>query len=71
MKQIKTIKGLVLEQCRREGKKKQIDIAQMKEATGVLSDIYYEQIEQGYSIDSILYINGQKRAKKKAKPCRK
>lgn len=71
MKQIKTIKGLALELCRREKKKKQVDIAQMSETLGHLSDIYYEQINIGYSFVDLFYNNGLKRSKKKAKLCRK
>ena len=71
MKQIKTIKGLAKELCLREGKKKQVNIAQMSETLGHLSDITYEQIQLGYSIATILYKNSKKRAKKKAKSCRK
>lgn len=71
MKQIKTIKGLALELCRREKKKKQVDIAQMSETLGHLSDITYEQIQLGYSIATILYKNSKRRSKKKAKKCQK
>lgn len=72
MKQIKTIKGLTLELCRREGKKKQVDIAQMSELLGHLSDIYFQSRNMPYpNITYVLYINGLKRAKKKAKSCRK
>ena len=70
MKQIKTIKALALELCRREKKKKQVDIAQMSELLGVISDMVY-----ACGIDdfwSLFYCNGQKRAKKKAKKvCKK
>jgi len=76
MKQIKTIKGLALELCRREKKKKQVNIAQMSETLGHLSDILFENEEfmfDNYAFDvvEVLHINGIKRAKKKAKPCRK
>lgn len=72
MKQIKTIKGLAKELCLREGKKRQIDIANMTEALANQSDIVVEQMKK-YRIDigGIIYLNGLKRAKKKAKPCRK
>lgn len=71
MKQIKTIKGLAKELCRREGKKKQVNIAQMSETLGHLSDICFADKNEYYSIVGILYHNGFKRAKKKAKSCRK
>lgn len=72
MKQIKTIKGLTLELCRREKKKKQVDIAQMSETIGHLSDIYFQCRNMPYpNISFVLYTNGEKRAKRKAKPCRK
>jgi hypothetical protein len=69
MKQIKTIKGLALELCRREKKKKQVDIAQMSEVLGVISDmVYMSKIDDFWSL---FYDNGLKRAKKKAKSCKK
>jgi len=72
MKQIKTIKGLAIELCKREKKKKQVDIAQMSETLGHLSDIYFENRNKPLPhIGYILFNNGLKRAKKKAKPCRK
>jgi hypothetical protein len=42
MKQIKTIKALAKELCKRESGKKQVDIAQMTEILGRLSDILFE-----------------------------
>lgn len=72
MKQIKTIKALALELCRREKKKKQVDIAQMSETIGHLSDLLAaERSGMESKIFTCLYINGLKRAKKKAKSCRK
>lgn len=69
MKQIKTIKALALELTRREGKKKQVNIAQMSETLGHLSDIVYQcKIEYFWTL---FYNNGLKRAKKKAKSCKK
>lgn len=38
-----TLKSLTRELCRREGKKKQVDIAQMSETLRNLFDIAYEQ----------------------------
>lgn len=71
MKQIKTIKGLASAIAKREGKKVQVNIAQINEILGVLSDIFYEDIYYKLSPEDILFENGKKRAKKKAKPCRK
>ncbi len=68
MKQIKTIKGLAKELCARERKKKQVDIAQMSEVLGNLSDIVKIH---GLDIYFILSRNGFERAKKRAKQCRK
>jgi hypothetical protein len=74
MKKIKTVKALALELCKREGKKKQVDIAQMSEIVGHLSDIFYEEylsnIEKprGQAFSELLHValsNGQKRAYKK------
>lgn len=66
MKQIKTIKGLASAIAKREGKKVQVNIAQINEILSVLSDIFFEHNGGAW----ILYNNGLKRAKKKAKPCR-
>jgi len=44
MKQIKTIKGLASAIAKREGKKVQVNIAQINEILGVLSDIFYEDV---------------------------
>lgn len=55
-----TIRKLALELCRREGRKRQVDIAQMREVLGHLSDMVY-----GTSWSAIfvaLIKNGQKRA---------
>lgn len=38
------IKKLVKELCRREGKKKQVDVAQMTEVVGHLSDILFSEV---------------------------
>jgi hypothetical protein len=45
MRKIKGIKTLALEICAREGKKKQVDIAQVMEILGVMSDILNEQYQ--------------------------
>lgn len=67
-----TINKIVLELCKREGLKKKIDIAQMREIVGHLSDMIYEDFEGnivGCSLRNffVLFANGRKRAKKKAK----
>lgn len=69
MKQIKTIKGLASAIAKREGKKVQVNIAQINEILGVLSDLFYSGNISGMLV--MLFENGQKRAKNKAKPCRK
>lgn len=72
MKQIKTIKGLASAIAKSEGKKVQVNIAQINEIIGVISDIYWENNESfDPLLSDALIANGYKRAKKKAKPCRK
>ena len=77
-----TINKLVQELAKREGLKKQVDIAQMKEIVGHLSDMVYAElydlnspfvsmINDMPTITSALYRNGEKRAKKKAKKKKK
>jgi hypothetical protein len=60
---MRTIKALAKELAKREGKKKQVDIAQLTEVLGHLSDMVYEDCK---AMD-ILFNNGEKRAKKKSK----
>ncbi len=60
---MKTIKALAKELCSREGLKKQVDIAQIAEILGHLSDMVFEDCK---AMD-ILFNNGMRRAKKKAK----
>lgn len=64
MKPIKTIKALAKEICKREGKKKQVDIAQVSEILGVLSDIVYDDF---YHTLGLLFWNGHRRWKKRKK----
>lgn len=71
MKQIKTIKGLALELTKREGKKKQVNIAQMSETLSVLSDMVFSSAGWENDCIELLYRNGKRRAKKKAKSCKK
>ncbi len=65
-------KELVLELCKREKKRKQINIAQMTETVGHLADIFGEMSHLQFTIVTVelgkLYI---KRAIKKAKAKKK
>jgi hypothetical protein len=63
---MKTITDLAVELCKREGLKKQVDVAQMKEILGHLADIFYEGPHPAL-ICTMLCQCGGKRAKKKAK----
>lgn len=60
---MKTIKALAKELAKREGKRKQVDIAQISEILGHLSDI----LTENPSVWTLIVANGIKRAKKKAK----
>lgn len=61
-----TIAKLAKELCKREGLKKQIDIAQMTELLGHVSDILYaEPLLNKMDILMMFYKNGKKRATKK------
>lgn len=66
-----TIKQLAKELAKREGLKKQVDIAQIQELLGHLSDILFEEFERDGDIlgetSDCLYDNGAKRAKKRKK----
>lgn len=74
-----TIKQLAKELCKREGKRKQVDIAQMTEVLGRLADIFSSEWGEKWEIDFKIsgideehsYLSlaklGEKRAKKKAK----
>ena len=66
---MKTVKGLTLLLCKREGKKKQVDIAQMSETMGHLSDISYELFcrTKMVNVGILLVQNGRRRALRKAK----
>lgn len=72
MKQIKTIKALASAIAKTEGKKSQARIGDIREILSVLSDLLVEERSGMESkIFTCLYINGLKRAKKKAKSCKK
>ena len=62
MKKITTIKELVLELTKHEALKRQVDVAQMSEIIGRLSDLAYHRKFQ--RIAGLLKDNGKKRAKK-------
>ncbi len=64
-----TILKLRKELAKREGLKKQVDIAQLSEVLGHLSDMIWEQAgpQEEHEIYWTLSYNGWKRAKKKAK----
>lgn len=62
------VKKLILEICKREKLKKQVDIAQVTEIVGHLSDLFWEAVEED---DTCFWTElgelGEKRAKAKAK----
>lgn len=66
-----TIRKLAKLIAEREGKKRQVDIAQISEILDVLSDLSYEDLCKKVVGDSdiwiLLLINGEKRAKRKGK----
>lgn len=65
-----TIKKLIKELCKREGLKKQVDIAQVTEIVGHLAEIVFEECEVSPGSIKVLeelVMLGQKRAKKKEK----
>jgi hypothetical protein len=70
---MKTIKAVVQELSRREGLKKQVDIAQISELVGHLSDMSVENAEPQADgsimcdLFEALIKNGVRRKKKKAK----
>lgn len=61
-----TINKLVKELCKREGLKKQVDIAQIKEIVGHLAEILCDG-EEGCELSNALFQLGEKRAKKRKK----
>lgn len=61
---VNTIKKINLEVAKREGGRKQIDIAQITEIGAQISDIIYES--RGLA-GGVLYRNGERRAKLKRK----
>lgn len=67
MPAINNVSDIAKELAKREGKKKQVNIAQLSEQLGHLSDMIFEQIRSGLRsgdlISQILYKNGSRRAK--------
>lgn len=66
---MKTIRGLVNELVKREGLKKQVEVAQVREIIGHLSDVFNEQFIQTTdgleSLVDLLVDNGTRRAVKR------
>ena len=64
-----TINKLASEIAKREGKKSQARIGDIREIIGVLSDILYEQyvcdMDENADQIAVLLLSGEKRAKKK------
>lgn len=69
MPAINSAKEIANELASREGLKKQVNVAQLTEIVGHLSDMIYQQIRNGAGrgelISQILYKNGSRRAKRK------
>jgi len=65
-----TFKKLCLQLAKKEGLKKEVNIAQMREILSHLCDIIYdERVDQGYSKTLFLLItNGEKRNARKQTP---
>lgn len=67
-----TLHNLAKEICKREGLKKAVDIAQVKEILGIIGDIWYAEVEEAEwpvdrstkATDVMLYLAGEKRAKR-------
>lgn len=72
---METINDVVEELCKREGKKRQVNVAQMAEIVGHLSDMFFEAFSsEDHALPTILILNGNKRAKakkKRRKSCRR
>lgn len=62
-----TIKSLANEIAKREGKKTQARIGEVREILGLLCDMIQEDESPLEGIFKVLFVNGQKRAKKKVK----
>lgn len=70
---MKSIRQVSLEIARREGKKKQVNIAQISEIIGILSDLAWESyLNQDPSLQDLIMTLGEKRAKARGrKKCKK
>jgi hypothetical protein len=69
-----TVKALIKELCKREKLKKQVDIAQVTEIVGHLSDLLWEECKSGVAESKMLgsvLMNGKKREMKKLKKASK
>ena len=67
MKKI-TFKSVCLELCKREKLKKQVDIAQVRELVGHISDIIFEMnVEEVGDLFYVLEVCGERRAKARVK----
>ena len=61
-----TIRKLASIIAKKEGKKHQASIGDIREILGILSDITYDSYNYGYSkVFDVLYLNGYRRSKKK------
>jgi hypothetical protein len=69
MPAINSVKDIAQELAKREGLKKQVNVAQLTEVVAHLSDLIYQQIRMGAGrgelISQVLYKNGSRRAKAK------
>jgi len=59
--EIANLRDLAKEISVREGKKKQLSIAQISEVVSVLSEIFVEQLDFGLKIRDMLVKNGSRR----------
>jgi len=60
---MKSIKGLASQIAKREGKKSQARIGDIREILGIISDIYWASMTPG-DISQMFITNGEKRKKK-------
>ena len=62
-----TLRKLASEIARREGRRSQARIGDIRESLAVLCDIIFEAEEESADLLQMLYDNGKKRAKRKKK----
>lgn len=62
---MKTQKELIAELMRREGKNRQVDVAQMSEIVGHLADIVHEELKKGVELNVVEMLDrlGERRLK--------